>query len=392
MRTRGYRTYHRIDRIHYGTGAVEVVPDEVARLGARRAFLIVSRTLDRTTSVVQDLRSRLGATYAGTFDSMPAHTPREAVVEAAAKAREAGADLILSVGGGTVMDAGQLVRLCLAHDVRRPDQLDAFRTVAKPDGTRYMPEYAAPQVPQVAVATTLSAGEFNPILGCTDVARGVKDLYAHPGLAAQVVVLDPAITVHTPQRLWLSSGIRALDHAIETICSPFVDDYSMGPALHALRLLTDHLPRTRDDPADLDARHRCFMAAWLSADHNQAFVPMGASHGVGHMLGGAYGVPHGETSCVMLPATLRFNIDACPEALATVSTVMGRPDVPAWQVVRDFVAGLGLPTTLDEVGVTRDNFAHLAAASMESHYVLNNPRRIRSQAEVLELLELAYTG
>ena len=392
MRIQGYRTYHRIERVHFGPGAIDHVPAEVERLGARRVFMIVSRTLDRTTDVVQSLRDRLGARHAGTFDGMPAHTPREGVVEAANRARDCGADLVLTIGGGTVMDSGQLLRLCLEHDVRTPDALDRFRTIARPDGTRHLPEYDPPRVPQIAVATTLSAGEFNPILGCTDTRRGVKDIYTHPGLAAQVVVLDAAVTVHTPERLWLSTGIRALDHAVETICSPKVDDYSMGPAIHAVRLLVENLPRTRMAPGDLEARHRCMMAAWLSADHNMAFVPMGASHGVGHMLGGALGVPHGETSCVMLPATLRFNAAHCPEAQEMVAALMGRPGVPAWQVVRDFVAALGLPTTMEEIGVTRAHVAQIAAASMQSHYVLNNPRRIRSEAEVSELLSLAFAG
>lgn len=392
MRLNGYRTYHRIERVHFGPGSVAMVPGEVERLGAGRVFMIVSRTLDRSSDVVRDLRSALGARHAGSFDTMPAHTPRDGVVEAAARARAVGADLVLTVGGGTVMDAGQLLRLCIEHDVTSPDQLDAYRTVARPDGTRHLPDYAAPRMPQIAVATTLSAGEFNPILGCTDTRRGVKDIYTHPGLAAQVVVLDAAVTRHTPQRLWLSTGIRALDHAVETICSPKVDDYSMGPAIHAVRLLVANLPRTRDDTSDLEARHRCMMAAWLSADHNMAFVPMGASHGVGHMLGGALGVPHGETSCVMLPATLRFNAAHCPEAQDLVSSLMGRPGVPAWQAVRDFVAELGLPTTMEEIGVTRAHVGQIAAASMQSHYVLNNPRRIRSEAEVVELLSLAFAG
>lgn len=392
MRTRGFRTYHRIERVHFGPGAVQVVPDEIRRLGAQRAFFIVSRTLDRTTRVIQDIRDRIGAVHAGSYDGVPAHVPRDAVIAAAAAARNAGADLIVTVGGGTVMDTGQLVRLCLEHDVRHADALDAFRTVARPDGTRHVPDYAAPRVPQLAIATTLSAGEFNPILGCTDTRRGVKEIFTHPALAAQIVVLDAAVTVHTPERLWLSTGIRALDHAVETICSPMVDDYSMGPALHAVKLLVENLPRTRTAPQDLDARHRCMMAAWLSADHNMAFVPMGASHGVGHMLGGALGVPHGETSCVMLPATLRFNESACSEALAQVSTAMGRPGVPAWKVVRDFVADLGLPTTFEEIQVKPEHVAQIAAASMQSHYVLNNPRRIRSEAEVSELLALAFAG
>lgn len=389
MRTRGLRTYHRIERVHYGAGSFGVIPDEAARLGATRVLALVSTTLRRNTDLVERLSALLGDRLAGIVDGIPAHTPRAAVIEVAAKARESGADLILTLGGGSVMDCGQLVRLCLEHDVRRTEQLDDFRAVVRRDGTRHVPQFRGPSTPQIAVATTLSAAEFNPILGCTDVDRGVKDLFTHPGLAAQVIILDPEVCRTTPQRLWLSSGIRAVDHCIETLAAPLCDDYSVGPALHGLKLLARSLPATRADPADLAARHDSLMGAWLAADHTMAAIPMGASHGIGHMLGGALGMAHGDTSCVMLPATLAYNLDWTRDAQALVSATMGRPGEPAADVVREFVQGLGLPTRLSELGVGREVFPSIAAAAMESHYLYNNPRPIRSEAQVMELLELA---
>ena len=120
-------------------------------------------------------------------------------------------------------------------------------------------------------------------------------------------MLDPRASVHTPEWLFLSTGIRAVDHAVEDICSVNGQPISEGASYHALRLLGKGLPAVKADPADLDARLDCQIGAWMSMVGSQTGVSKGASHGIGHVLGGTAGVPHGYTSCVMLPHVLRFN-------------------------------------------------------------------------------------
>ncbi len=389
MRTRGSRTYHRIDRVHYGAGTFEMVPDEAKRLGAGRAIAIVSATLRRTTPLVDRLAAMLGPALVDIVEGVPAHTPRDAVIRVAERARAAKADLVITLGGGSVMDCGQLARLVLEHGLTSPDELDRFRTVVHRDGSREVPSFKGPTIPQIAIATTLSASEFNPILGATDTARKVKDIFVHPDIAPQIIILDPEVCLHTPERLWLSSGIRGIDHAVETICAPLVDEYSMGPALHALKLLTRALPASRREPSSTAHRLDCLIGTWLSADHTMAAIPKGASHGIGHMLGSVLGMGHGETSCIMLPAVLTYNLDYTREAQVLVAKTMGQPGQPAAQVVRDFVRSLGLPTGFREVGVGEEAFPAIAAAAMQSHYLFNNPRPIRSEADVIEVLRLA---
>src|ERR1019366_10794142 len=141
-------------------------------------------------------------------------------------------------------------------------------------------------VPQIAIPTTLSGGDFNLPAGATDTRTMLKEIYRHPKLVPSVIVLDPAVTVRTPQWLWLSTGIRALDHAVETVCAPKADTRSYLDALQAIRLLARALPRTRQDPNDLAARLDAQLAVWLSMEHNRFGIPMGASHGIGHVLGG----------------------------------------------------------------------------------------------------------
>lgn len=376
------------ERVVFGRPCEAALPDEADRIGARRLFLIVSRTLETQSDRVDRLRHALGDRYAGHYYGIPAHTPREAVVEAADKARAAGADLIVTYGGGSVTDAGKMAQLCLRHNIRSIGDLDPYREQVQADGGRTSPDFAGPDVRQIAIPTTLSAGEFGAGAGCTDVERGVKELYRHRLFAPRVVLLDPAATALTPDWLWLSTGVRALDHAVETICSQFANPQADGLALQALRLLSRGLPKSLADPEDLEARRDCQIAAWASMDHVQSRVPMGASHGVGHVLGGACDVPHGYTSCVMLPHVLRFNRPVNTDRQALVSEAMGRPGAEAADVVEAFVAGLGLPGRLRDVGVGRDRFTEIAEKSMHDRYIHTNPRPLGVE-DVIAILEQA---
>jgi maleylacetate reductase len=130
----------------------------------------------------------------------------------------------------------------------------------------------------------LSAGEFSAIAGVTDEWRRVKELFRHPIIIPRTVMLDPAVTVHTPEWLWLSTGIRAVDHCVEGVCSGEANPFADAQALHGLALLTRGLPRVKADPGDLEARLDCQIGSWLSMGPLASGVPMGASHGIGYVL------------------------------------------------------------------------------------------------------------
>ena len=127
--------------------------------------------MNRTTGEVAKVRDALGSRYAGLYDAMPSHTPRDAVLDATRAARAAGADLIVTFGGGSLTDAGKLVRLALQHGIDDLDGFDAYRSRVGADGVRRNPEFDGPAVPQVCIPTTLSAGDFNATAGCTDLAH-----------------------------------------------------------------------------------------------------------------------------------------------------------------------------------------------------------------------------
>ncbi len=389
MTAQGVYQNFAIDRVVYGKPAAETLVAEAMRLGAKRVFLVVSRTLDNDTTWVSEMRTALGERYAGSFAGVPSHTPRQSVLEAAAQAREVDADLIVTFGGGSGTDAGKMIRLALKHDIRAIEEFDRFVVRVAPDGSRAVVDYAAPDVPQIAIPTTLSGGDFNPSAGATDTRTMLKEIFRHPKLVPNVIVLDPAVTVRTPQWLWLSSGVRALDHAVETVCAPAADARSRLEAVSAISLLARALPRTYRDPTDLAARLDAQLAVWLSMEHNRFGISMGASHGIGHVLGGTCNVPHGYTSCVMLPAVLRYNESANADRQAMVAEAFGRPGEPAWRVVHEFVASLGLPRSLAEVSVTAEKFETVAKAAMLDHYLHTNPRPIHGVGDILEILRMA---
>ena len=385
----GRVVFGEMDEVVFGRPATEVVAEEALRYQAERVFVMASGTLNRTTDEVVKIRRALGNRFAGLFNQMPPHTPRRAVIEAAAMAREAGADLIVTIGGGSVTDGAKAVQLCLANDIRTAEALDQYRPVKGPDSTLGPPPCNPPSVPQVTVPTTLSAPEFSAIAGVTDERHRVKELFRHPEIIPRAVVLDPAVTVHKPEWLWLSTGIRAVDHCVEGICSREANPYADAQALHGLALLCRGLPRVKTDPNDLGARLDCQIGSWLSMGLLASGVQMGASHGIGYVLGAVFDIPHGHTSCIMLPAVMRWNKPANSERQALVAAAMGHPGEDAGEVLAAFIAGLGMPRSLGAVKIGPESFAKLAEQAMDTPWVPRNPRPIPGPAEVREILELA---
>jgi len=382
-------SYLPLERVVFGLPAAEAAAEEAARIGAGRVFIVASKTLSRKTAVVREIAGTLGARYAGLFDECVAHTPWPSVVAAVDAVRAAKPDLILTIGGGTPIDTVKILQICLAHGVTRPEELDALHAALRPDGSRFIPEIRPSPVRQVVVPTTLSGAEFSNLGGGTDPRTRLKHSFTGADIGARSVILDPAVTLHTPGWLWLSTGVRGIDHAVEALCSVDAHPYCDGLALHALRLFAEGLPRTKSDPADLASRLLCQQASWLAAS-TIARVNYGASHGIGHAPGAAADVPHGHTSCVMLPHVLRFNEPATREKQRRIAEALGRPEAAAADAIADLIAALGHPVTLRAVGVKREQLAAIAEASMKNLWVRTNPRPLRSSADVMKLLEAAW--
>ena len=381
--------YLPLERVVFGRPAAQAAAEEAARIGAKRVFIVSSKTLSRRTAVISEIGKTLGERYVGLFDECIAHTPWPSVIAAANAVREAKPDLILTVGGGTPIDTVKILQIALAHGVTKAEELDALHATIGPDGKRVSPAIRPSPVRQVTVPTTLSGAEFSNIGGGTDVRTRLKHSFSGADVGSRAVILDPAVTVHTPEWLWLSTGIRGMDHAVEALLSIDANAYCDGLALHALRLFAEGLPRTKHEPQDLAARLSCQQASWLAAS-TIARVNYGASHGIGHALGAAADVPHGYTSCVMLPHVMRYNESVTADKQKLIASALGQPDLSGGEAVRKLIAALDLPSTLRSVGVKQEQLPKVAEASMKNAWVRANPRPIRSAQDVMRLLEAAW--
>jgi len=381
---RGRVVFGAMDEVVFGKPAAEAVVEQMDRLRAQRAFLMVSGTLRRETDVIENISRALGNRCAEIFDAMPQHTPREAVIAAAELARKASADLIVTIGGGSITDGAKAVQLCLANDISSVEGIDGIRAAKGAP-----PPMTAPKVRQISVPTTIAGGEFSANAGVTNMATRVKESVRHPLAIPRAVILDPAITLHTPDWLFLSTGIRAVDHCVEGLCSNEAHPYADAQALKGLSMLAQGLPRVKADRNDLAARMDCQIGTWLSTGALTSGVPMGASHGIGYVLGAAHGVPHGYTSCVMLPSVMRWNKPVNAERQKLVAEAMGQAGKDAGDALDGFIRNLGMPRSLREVHVAPEHFDSIAKAAMATPWVPRNPRRIGGPADVREILELA---
>ena len=388
------------ERIVYGEGALGELRNEVQALHARRAFIITGTTLAAKTPVIDAATEQLGNLCAGVFHECREHVPMETVLAAAARAREAGADLLVSIGGGTPMDTAKAVALILGEDAWTPDRLKSFRTRYEHGAGSTAPEVRSERVlPHVTVPTTISGGEYSHGFSVTDEATRAKDIFIHPSFVPRVVILDPAVTLHTPEQLWLSTGVRSVDHAIESFCSRSHTAVTDSLALSALPSLLQSLLLCKEKPEDLSIRLECQIASWLSIYLVIPNVKFGLSHALGHQVGARFGVPHGLTSCILLPPVLAFNRVVNAERQSMLAAAIGAktPHMSADQgamalaaAVERLVAQLGLPSRLREFGVPRDEFTQVAQQALEDVIVETNPRAITGPEDVVGILEAAW--
>ncbi len=319
----GTHTFLPTTRVHFGVGSLEKLEEEARSLD--RAFVVTGRTLNKETDLVRRVEGLLGGKHAGTFDGMSQHTPGSAVEKAASQAE--GADLLVSVGGGSAVDGTKAVAVRLGY----PDQ--------------------------VAVPTTLSGAEWAHLVGVTDEAAGRKSGFADKRAVPTVVVLDAETTLFTPEKLWLSTGIRSLDHAVEGFLAKGEHPVEDVMGLEGAKRLVEYLPRSKDEPEDVGLRHELQLASWM-AYFGPLNTPMGLSHGLGRRIGASYGVPHGYTSCITLAPTLTVTKDQIPKERweRLTGALGGDPD----ESIAALVERLELPNRLRDVGVPEEDLDSIA--------------------------------
>ncbi len=383
--------------VRFGPGSLDHLPAEVDRLGGHRVLLVTVPELSGGP-VAARIRELLGERLAGVFEGVRAHVPYPVVMEALAAARAARADLLVSLGGGSAIDTTRAVALAVGEGVASVEDLEAFRARYDPATGTTIPPTSGRALPHIAVPTTLAAAEFANAGAVTSPTRRVKDLLIADELTPRVVIHDAAVGLTTPVDLWVSTGMRSLDHAIETVYSPRHQPVTDVLSLEAIRRLSVALPAARREPTALAARADGLMGAWLSY-FGEMNLSLGLSHAIGHQLGPKGGVPHGVTSCIILPQVMRFLAPATADRQGLIAAALGA-DVAgmtdgeaaeaAARAVEALVAELGQPSRLSDVGVGRETFAEIAEGVLQDLVVAGSPIPIGSAAQIESILEAAF--
>ena len=344
-------TFHYVNPslIHWGAGCVrEKLDGELRRLGASRVFLVTTRSAIEDPALSPAVEALLGDRLAGRFAGIGQHAPARSVMEAADAARAARAGVLVSLGGGSPIDATKAVAFALASglDLTLPDAPARARG-AKLSGV----------LPHLAIPTTLSVAELASSAGFSAEGTHEKIGVAAPELLPAAVFYDAGLALRTPLPLWLSTGIRAVDHAAETLLAPGEHPLADAAALEGLRRLRSALPAVRARPADAAARTDCQLGAWFSY-----LLPgpaaKGLSHTLGKRLGSRHGIPHGVTSCLLLPHVLRYLAPRAPRIMERIAQALGAPT--AAEGVDRLVAQLDLPRHLAAYGLSDDDLKEAA--------------------------------
>jgi alcohol dehydrogenase len=362
----------RLERVIYGPGKIAALKDEMERRGLKRAVVVTTDVVAKLP-ILQQVTGALGSRLASVFSGIIQHVPRGTVNDLEKEIERVNADSLVSLGGGSPIDSSKVAIYGLLE-------------------TR--------ELVHIAVPTTLSAAEYTHAGGVTDESTKVKSGVYDMRVLPRTVILDPALTLATPDWLWVSTGIRALDHAIECAYAIRHQPISDALASKSIALFVEHLRASISTTGDEQLAHRehCQFASWYSI-FGAMNTRFGLSHLLGHQIGPRWDVPHGVTSCITLPHAMRFMAEIAADRFGPVAEGYGIPFDPsnpkpaALQCAdrtAEFIGQFDVPKRLRDAGVPREEIGSIVAPitrELEHMGVVDRPM---TEQEVLALLEAAY--
>jgi alcohol dehydrogenase class IV len=387
-------------KVILGEGSIKELPAELLRLGAKRAFLITNRSIHRGDGIIHQITDVLADNLVGVYSGNSQHAALESVLDAAVAAHARNPDIILSLGSGSATDLAKAVRFALWHDIQNQDGFFKANNALKQEK---FPVTSRAILPQICLPTTLSGAEFTDSIGITthDTTQG-KLRFVHDSFLPKSIILDSRLTLDTPSRLWLSTGVKTLDHTIARLSSPDRHPVVVATATYAMEILARDLLYSCENPQDLESRQRLLISTWFSLFVTRGASPvirMGISHALGRQIGGVSSASHGLIAAVILPWAVDFNAAAVGDNLIIAAQTLDvyrngmigeEAALAVGAAIRSLVRKLALPSKLSEIGIPRADLPIIAKRTMSDISLAKNPRLINSSDEVLALLEQAY--
>jgi alcohol dehydrogenase class IV len=375
-------------RIVFGRGSSRDTGVELQGLGCRKALIVTDRFLQEKTDIVAGIEKVLGGACAGIFCDVPPDSGVHVINAGAELGRGRGADAIVSVGGGSVMDTGKGIALLLREGGSLLDY----------QGFQFLTRR---QTPHICVPTTAGTGsEVTCFAVIKDHDKKRKLIFGDHHIIPDIAILDPDLTAALPPVLTAATGMDAFSHGLEALSSAQREPISDALGLHAVRLISNALPIAVSNGNDLVARGQMLIAATLAgAAFSNAQV--GLVHAIAHVIGARHGVHHGTANAIAMPHVMRFNNDVVAGCYRLVAEAMGvglrgmsdeAAGLEAAAAVADFGRRVGLPSSFREVGVPEADLAACAEAAMSDGAIVYNAKPIMDPADVLAVMKAAWAG
>lgn len=349
-----------VEKIYYGPNVVQLhLIEEIKKLNAKQVLIVTTRSLLETDFYKKLLDSLKSQDLNVLVSLSKQHVKSQTLFKNINEIKKHSPDLIISCGGGSAIDSGKILSLLLSEEIE--DEKELFEYSLHLSKKTIIKDVL---IPHFTISTTLSAGDFTSLAGVSSDTNGMKYIYSNVKLTPNICFLDPTYTIKTPEHLWLSSGIRAVDHAVETLYSPKKNPVNTSLALDALKKLFTYLPLTKNDPSNLEYRLQCQLGAWMSLFSNLN-IKMGLSHSIGHQLGSQYNITHGITSAIMLPHVMRFLLPKTYQEQAQITEVVntGRQEMSIKEkaelapvLIKDLIVSLDIPNQLRDFNVEKKSF------------------------------------
>ncbi|MDT9594149.1 iron-containing alcohol dehydrogenase [Nocardioides zeae] len=364
--------------IVFGVGSLAEAGFAAARLGARRPFVVTDPGI-RAAGWVDELVTHLRAArlHPVVFDAVSPNPRDHEVREAYARYVDSEADVVVGIGGGSVMDAAKAVAILSGNGGDILDYAGVDRA------TRPIP-------PMLMIPSTSGTGaDVSQFCIVTDTARSVKLTIMGRALVPDISVTDPRLLVTMPSELNAATGLDALTHGIESFVSLAHNPLADSHALNAVGLVCRHLRTTMTDPRDHAARAKMAQAS-LEAGLAFTNAILGATHAMSHQVGGLLDAPHGVVNGVLLPHVIRYNARATPDRFVDLAGAAGldvdgvggeRAAELLAAHVRRLADDVGVPDGLGALGVTAEDVPRLARTTLDDACLTTNPRAA-SEADV----------